>query len=147
MKVPEWINRILKGQIGQTIFQFLKFGAVGLVNTTISISVYYIFLAVDERLYLVGNIAGFLISTLNAYWLNHRYVFGRKDNKTTGRTLLFRTYLAYGFALGVSTALLYGLVHCLKVAETLAPLGCLLVTVPMNYLVNRFCVYQARGKA
>lgn len=142
MKTPDFLCRIPQTRLGKIAVQFVKFGIVGVLNTGISLAVYYIFLGIDNRLYLIGNIAGFLLSALNAYWLNHTYVFNARNSKTRGKYILLKTYLAYALSLAISTALLYVFVNYLRISESIAPLCCLLITVPMNYLINKFWVYQ-----
>lgn len=142
MNIAERLSKLAAHPLGKIAVQFFKFGMVGVLNTAISLAVYYIFLAINEELYLVGNVAGFVVSTLNAYFMNHKYVFGAKGAATIEKKVLLKTYLAYGFSLLVSTELLYLFVNFLQISEALAPLFCLMVTVPMNYIINRLWVYK-----
>lgn len=118
----------------ETFVRFVKFCLVGLSNTAVSLGVYYIFLIFDKSLYIVGNVVGFIVSVLNSYFWNSRFVFNKRDEK--GKTLL-KTYAAYSTNLVVGTALLYLLVDVLKVSEYIAPFINLVITVPMNYLLNK----------
>ena len=76
-------------------FQFIKFGIVGLSNTFISYAVYatLTFLGIP---YLLANVAGFLLSVLNAFFWNNRYVFRKPEDES--RSLwcrLAKTFLPY----------------------------------------------------
>jgi len=126
----------------QTLGQFVKFGLVGVLNNAISLAVYYGVMFWNGELYLLGNALGFLVSTLNAYVCNSRFVFGGGTAKKRGKKQLFRTYVTYAGALCISTLLLYVLVQKLQVSGKIAPLCVLLVTVPFNYLMNRLWVYK-----
>lgn len=118
----------------KSFIQFVKFCLVGLSNTAISFGVYYIFLFIDTRLYIVGNAAGFIISVLNSYFWNSRFVFNKRDEK--GRTII-KTFAAYSTNLILGTLLLYFLVDIIGISEYVAPFINLIITVPINYLLNK----------
>jgi len=131
-----------KRKVWQTAAQMARFGVVGVLNNVISLAVYYLVIHFRPDWYLFGNALGFFVSTLNAYLCNSRFVFRDRGGRS-GKQLL-KTYGAYTLSLGVSTLLLYLLVDILHVSSKLAPLCALMVTVPMNYLMNRFWVYRDR---
>ena len=60
--------------------QFIKFGIVGVSNTLISLAVYYIFVWIDPGLYLWGNVAGWVVSVLNAFYWGNQVVFKSESN-------------------------------------------------------------------
>ena len=122
--------------------QFVKFGIVGVINNAISLAVYYLVVHFNSELYLAGNALGFLVSTLNAYLLNSRFVFQDKDKKAFSSVQLWKTYAMYTFSLCISMALLYVLVQWLSVSEKIAPIYSLMITVPLNFMLNRFWVYK-----
>ena len=115
------------------VLQFLKFGVIGLVNTFVNFAVYYglLFLRVH---YLLAYAAGFAISVLNAYYWNSRLVFRKK----TGWWPLVKTVLVYLSTFLLSMATLYGMVQGLGIPETIAPLLNLCLTVPANFLLNKY---------
>lgn len=121
--------------------QFVKFCLVGVSNTAISLAVYYLFLAIDRDLYIVGNMIGFFVSVLNAYFWNSRFVFHKENARV--RTLA-RTYLVYGCSLLLSTGLLYLFVERLGISEVFAPLCSLAVTVPINFLLNKLWAFRQK---
>lgn len=136
--------------------QFIKFGFVGGINTTVSLVIYYLFLRINPELYLLGNIVGFLIATLNAYYWNDRFVFRDKTSPYSAEksvesvekelpqswTKLIKTYISYGLSLGLSTALLYFWVQVIDISKTIAPAVNLVITIPLNFCMNRFWVYK-----
>jgi len=117
--------------------QFIKFGIVGLSNTTISLGIYYIFIFISKDFYLIGNIVGFIVSVFNSYYWNSKYVF----KKTTNQSFI-KTTISYGstFVLGVILLLL--MVEVLGISEIVAPLFNLLITVPVNFLLNKFWAFR-----
>lgn len=116
------------------ISRFIKFCLVGLSNTAISLGIYYIFIFINRDLYIIGNAVGFIISVLNSYILNSKFVFKKTNEKS--KTLI-KTYIAYGTNLVISTFLLYLFIDIAKISEIIAPLINLCITVPLNYILNK----------
>lgn len=133
MKTPGW----------NVFFQFIKFGIVGVSNTLISLAVYYLFLWIDPHLYLAGNIAGWVVSVLNAFFWNNRYVFnGTEKGGVAGLKKLGKTYLCYGATFLLSTGLLYLEVDIWHWSAVVSPILNLLVTIPLNFLLNKFWAFR-----
>lgn len=106
----------------------------------ISLAVYYVFVWFSRKLYLAGNTAGFIISVLNAYYWNNKYVF--RKSQTGNLKPLVKTYLSYGSTFIVGTALLYVVVHCFGVSELIAPIINLAVTIPINFMLNKYWAFK-----
>lgn len=127
------------------VTQFIKFGMVGVANNVIFLAVYYLIVLWQSDLYLLGNVVGFLVSTLNAYLLNSRFVFGQERGNGKPKQALVKTYVTYTISLGISTGLLYLLVDLWGLSEKIAPLISLMVTVPLNFVLNKLWVYRVRS--
>ena len=131
-KIKERLN--ISDKQWQELIRFIKFCIVGVSNTAISLGIYYIFIVFDPKLYIIGNIVGFVVSVLNSYFWNSRFVFKKTDEKAK---TLFKTFAAYGSNLFIGTAILYIFVDVIKISEFIAPLLGLLITVPLNYFINK----------
>ena len=129
-----------KEELIKVIRQFIKFGMVGLSNTAISLGIYYLFVWINPELYIVGNTVGFIVSVLNAYYWNNKYVF-QKSEKGHTKTLV-KTFISYGGTFLLSTGLLVLMVQVFGIPETIAPLINLLVTIPVNFLLNKFWAFK-----
>ncbi len=133
------IGKELSEQQWQAFMQFVKFCLVGVSNTAISLVVYYIFVLISKDMYIVGNAVGFVVSVLNSYFWNSRFVFKKKDEQA--KTIL-KTFLAYGTNLIIGTLLLYLFVDVWGISEFVAPLLNLIITIPLNFLLNKFWVMK-----
>lgn len=123
----------------KTFFQFIKFSIVGVSNTLISLAIYYIFIFISKDLYMVGNVTGFVISVLNAFYWNNKYVFKAENTKFSQILLrLLKTYVSYGGTFLLTTLLLYLEVDVWHFNEYLAPIVNLCITVPLNFIFNKF---------
>lgn len=121
------------------LMQFVKFCLVGVSNTAISLIVYYVFVLINNDLYIIGNAVGFVVSVLNSYFWNSKFVFKKEDERT--KTIV-KTFLAYGTNLIIGTLLLYLFVEICSISEFIAPLLNLVITIPLNYLLNKFWVMK-----
>ena len=126
----------------QPVLQFVKFGIVGVSNTLISLGVYYaVILICGEKWYIAGNILGFVVSVLNSYYWNSKYVFNMQEDRL--RTLI-RTFAAYGTNLLLGTFLLWLFVERLGISPFIAPIFNLIITIPLNFVLNKFWVMKKR---
>lgn len=125
------------------VWQFIKFGMVGVSNTLVSMAVYYLFLWIDEDLYMVGSILGTIVSIANAFIWNDLFVFtgNSKDFKSV-MTRLGKTYVSYGGTSLLSNGLLWLEVALFNVGKVWAPVVNLLITIPLNYLINKFWTFK-----
>jgi len=122
------------------VYQFIKFGIVGLSNTAISLLVYYFFIWLNKDLYIIGNVMGFIVSVVNAFYWNNRYVF-TNEGKNNLRTFL-RSCIIYTFTFLLSTILLFIWVNKIGILEEIAPLINLCITIPLNFLLNKFWAFK-----
>ena len=132
-----------KDELRTTLWQFIKFGLVGVSNTVVSMIVYYIFLWINEDLYMVGSLLGTIISIANAFIWNDLFVF--KGNPRDIKSVLKRlgkTYISYGGTSLLTNVLLWLEVSLLNVSKTYAPIVNLLITIPLNYLINKFWTFR-----
>ncbi len=140
-----WFVKLVKGSRPEDMGayrQFVRFCAVGVLNTIIGWGIYYIFIIINTDYYLIGNVVGFVVSVLNAYFWSRRYVFEIK-NDNRGLTLV-KTFISYGLTLGLSTVLLYITVDMMHISAFIAPVICMLVTIPLNFILNKFWAYKQR---
>ena len=125
------------------MWQFFKFGIVGLSNTAVAYVVYAacIYLGCN---YLVANFLGFLVSVYNAYYWSDRYVFKKNPEKRRDpRRTLLKTYVSYSTTgIFLNSILLYIFIDCCHISSYLAQLICLLFTVPLNFVLNKFWSFK-----
>ena len=127
-------NKISK----ESVIQFIKFGIVGLSNTAIGLGTYYLFLWLGWH-YMVANVLSWIISVFNAFFWNSRYVFKTRNKWLTA---LFRTDVSYGFSFVLGAVVLYILVEFCKISEVVAPVLVLVITIPLNFILNKFWTFR-----
>lgn len=130
-----------KERLVEWVKQFIKFGIVGLSNTIISFVIYYV-LIYFEMNYIIANTAGFIVSVLNAFYWNNKYVFKSDDGKRGFIRKIVKTFASYGGTFVLSTILLIIMVDYLNVSEIIAPIINLMVTVPLNFLLNKLWTFK-----
>ncbi len=128
--------------------QVIRFAVVGLVNTAVYLMVFWTVVYLSESLYQLGNILGFLVSVLCAWYLSRNFVFFETKQSGIDNALktLLRSYLSYGVTTLLAALFLYILIELMSVDTYLAPLLTLLVTVPANFLLNKFWTFSKRER-
>ncbi|MBQ4283434.1 MAG: GtrA family protein [Lachnospira sp.] len=153
----------------KSLIQFIKFGLVGVSNTIVSYVIYALVYTPTDN-YVLANIVGWAISVLNAYVWQNLFVFKEEEGKEkrVWWKVLLKTYMAYAFTgLILSNVLLWlwldvigigaylnGVVTWLgefgievtaeKFAGYIAPFLNMAVTIPTNFLVNKFWAYRQK---
>lgn len=122
------------------VVQFIKFGCVGFSNTIISLAVYYLLVWLGW-LYVLANAMGFLVSVLNAYFWNSKFVFTNSMEKDHHKAF-FKMFLSYLGSFFLSTALITFMVEIVGISQYLAPILRLMITVPINFVVNKLWAFR-----
>ena len=127
------------------VYQFIKFGIVGVSNTLIAYIAYSICVYIGIH-YLIANAIGFFISVLNAYYWSDRFVFKKGEGESRSAIwTLAKTYIAYGSTgLLLASILLYLYVDKLYISEYIAQLLVLVVTIPLNFIINKFWSFKTK---
>lgn len=137
----EQLKNINRDNWRYVLLQFIKFGLVGVSNTLVSTAVYYLFVWIDPALYFWGNVLGWIVSVFNSFYWNNRFVFQNSEFKWWKK--LLRTYLAYGGSFLLGSVLLVLQVQVLGVSEWLAPWINMVITIPLNFVMNKFWAFKA----
>lgn len=134
-----------------TIFQFIKFGIVGVSNTVISyiLNITVLFLMKPLNVswdFMAGNVAGFLLSVLWSSFLNSRFVFTENEGKNRSfLKVLIKAYISYGFTgIILNNILSWFWIHMMGISKFIAPLINLIISVPLNFVINKFWTFKAK---
>lgn len=145
-------NKELSDSAFSSFMQFVKFGIVGVSNTLISYVLYAGSLFTFQKLgilpkgdYLVAQVIAFVLSVAWSFYWNNKMVFTKADNEE--RSLwksLLKTYVAYSFTgLFLNSALLVLWIQVLHISEYIAPIINLIISVPLNFLINKFWAFKS----
>ncbi|MGN0425060.1 MAG: GtrA family protein [Acetatifactor sp.] len=135
--------------------QFIKFGIVGVSNTILSYLLYIlsifsfqklgIFLEID---YLLAQVIAFVLSVLWSFYWNNKYVFDQDENSERNLLkALAKTYASYAFTGLILNGILSVLwVEVFHLSKLIAPVINLLVSVPVNFLLNKFWAFHSKSR-
>ncbi len=132
------------------ISQFVKFGIVGVSNTLLSYGIYLLVLFMMKPLNIswdayVGSVVSFFLSVLWSFFWNNKYVFKSDKGERNLFKALIKTYISYGFTgFILANILLFVWIDLLNIPKTIAPLISLLITVPANFLLNKFWAFRTK---
>lgn len=144
--ILEKIFRIqLSDEKWESFMQFVKFGIVGVSNTLISYVTYLIFVLMGVQ-YLIAQGIGFFISVTNSFYWNNKYVFIEEEGKK--RSILktyIKTVISYSTTgLFLATFLLILWVDVLHISEYIGPIINLLITIPLNFIINKLWAFKSK---
>ena len=154
-KLWDWLERMLRSVLirflhlsflesrWDGLMQFVKFGLVGVSNTLIMYVVYLAGLGLGMH-YVAANVIGFLVSVINAFYWNNRYVFALESGQSRSLWRSFcKTFLSYaGTGLILNNILLFVQVDILHISRVIAPLVNLVITIPLNFLLNKLWAFR-----
>ena len=71
----------------------------------------------------------------------------KEEAKESGnkKESLVKTYISYGFSFILSTLLLYLQVNILGISQAVAPIINIMITTPINFLMNKFWTFAKKG--
>lgn len=143
LKLVGLFNTTISQNKIDNFIQIAKFSLVGLSNTIISYIVYLILVKINIA-YMIANIGAFIVSVLNAFYWNNIYVFKKSSvNKIDMITTLIKTFISYGITgLLLSSFLLYLWIDVIGISMYIAPILNLLITIPLNFLINKFWTFK-----
>lgn len=135
----------------KTFSQFIKFGIVGFSNTLLSYVLYVaaLYICVTLKIfttydYLLALFISFIISVAWSFYWNRKFVF--KVSQQSGKEFLvslFKTYCSYALSgLVIAEILQVLLVEYCDISKWISPIIILIVTVPLNFVLNKFWAFK-----
>lgn len=162
------IKALLQNEKLSSLIQFIKFGLVGVSNTAISYGIemlcYYVlfkntnFIGILNLLALLGistdgnnvkivitTIIAFVVSVSNSYFWNNRYVFGSgKKSFSEHFKTYFKTFACYAITGLILSPIIKILLTKISVPFFIASLGALVITIPLNFVMNKFWAFKSK---
>ena len=134
----------------KALIQFIKFGIVGVSNTLLSYAINVAVLLILSPLhitrdYFIANIISFIISVAWSFFWNNKYVFKQREGEERNIvSALLKTYVSYGVTgLVLANVLSFLWVDVLGISKYIAPLLNLVISVPVNFLLNKLWAFKA----
>lgn len=137
----------------QALIEFVKFGIIGLSNTVISYVIYVLALWGFQSVnlwpktdYLIAQFIGFVLSVLWSFYWNNKFVFKADEKKRNWFYSLLKTYVSYAFTgLFLNSVLSILWVEVLHWPKMIAPIVNLLMSVPLNFILNKFWAFKSKS--
>ncbi len=145
------IGKEYTDEIHNSLMQFVKFGIVGVSNTVISYVLYTFSLLAMRKLgilegidYLIAQVIAFVLSVLWSFYWNNKMVFVMEDGESRNMfKALVKTFISYSFTgLFLNSILLVLWVQVFHISEFIAPIINLLISVPVNFIINKFWAFK-----
>ena len=126
-------------QRGFDLHQFIRFGAVGLLQNGVNLCVFALAIAVDVP-YLAGSVLAAAVALLVSFFLNLRWTFRGSYDRMTGRAFRFVTVWVTIVLLGLPIlALLVSVAHLPRI---LAQAIIIAIGAPISYTAQRHWTFR-----
>lgn len=127
------------------IKQFILFGIIGFVNTVLSLVIYWICVGIGIH-YFLANAIAFIITVAISYVLNNVITFkSSSESAHFSVEKMIKVYASYFFTgIVLSSILLYFYNDIVGININLSPVINLFITVPTNFLLNKYWVYKSK---
>ena len=144
-------HKELTQEAEDSFLQFVKFGLVGVSNTVVNYVIYVLCLLLIESAglweefdYLAATAVGFVLSVLWSFFWYNKFVFTVEEGaRRSVWKALVKTYISYSFTgLFLNSILMYVWVKVFHISEFLGPIFNLLLSVPVNFLINKYWAFK-----
>lgn len=120
----------------KSIQQFLKFGMIGGLNTVLTLIIYWAFVHLTNA--TIAMAVGYGATSLIGLLLNKYWVFDAQQNI---KKIAWKYYATYGFTWLISVVFANLASSVWYLSDWFIPIGSLLITVPLNFLLNKTWVF------
>lgn len=122
--------------------QMFRFVAVGLLNTIVGFSIYYILLRYLDLNYTISLLIAHIVGVIHSYLWNKNWTFGVKHNSIT---TLIRFLVVYTFMFVINYLLLAVFVEVLDYNKIWAQAISLLLTTMISFIGQRYWSFKTNN--
>lgn len=119
--------------------QLFKFGIIGLLNTILTYAIYLVLLNPTNATFAMG--VGYGVTSLLGLTLNNHWVF---QTGSSLKSVVWKYYATYLFTWVISVLFAHFASNWSLMNPHLIPLVSLIITVPTNFLLSKFWVFNQR---
>lgn len=130
----------LKKYDKNTLWQLIRFGIVGVINTLITLIVIYVLQELLHVKYTTANLAGYIAGVINSFFWSKLWVFKKLNSNFMREAVLF--LVSFGVCYGIQFVALLGLVELLHLDETWAQLVSMAVYTLCNFAMNKCITFK-----
>lgn len=130
----------LKKYDKNTLWQLIRFGIVGVINTLITLIVIYVLQELLHVKYTVANLVGYIAGVINSFFWSKLWVFKKLNSNFMREAVLF--LVSFGICYGIQFVALLILVETLHMADTWAQLVSMVVYTLCNFALNKCITFK-----
>ncbi len=139
-QIRQQINKVKKDR--QLRVQFLKFIALGVMNTAVSLIVIYVLMKIGLN-YRLSNFIGYIAGLINSFIFNKVWVFKTKKNLIKeGLTFIIVFALCYG----VQYLMLLLMVERYDINKYVSQFLSMGIYTFLNFILNRIFTFKNRNE-
>ena len=135
-------HAVTKKRMTTTLFQAVKFGMVGVLNTAVDFAVFMFFTRAVGLAPEYAKVISYSAGVVNSYFFNSRWTFREQSRDTTQQKIRFVAVNLIACALAAGTVKL-----CVSVfgwVDWIANGASIAVTIAINFLGSKLFVFKAK---
>jgi putative flippase GtrA len=122
--------------------QLIKYGAVGVVNTLLTLAVIFVLTKIFSVDYIAANAAGYVLGFINSFILNKLWTF-RSKGSLGKESLLFAAVFAVTYT--IQLGFLIVLKETLHINEDIAQLVSMVFYTCIGFAGNKLITFRKKG--
>jgi putative flippase GtrA len=124
--------------------QFIVFGFIGILNSLVDFSVFFLLKYFFNIHYEICFVAGYSAGTVNSFLLN-KYLNFRNMDKGNKSVIQFSRFVILNlFSLGLSMLFMYLLVDIFDMNAYISKLLVIIITLVINFIGSKFWVFKKK---
>ena len=132
-----------KKKIWERLREMIAYVVVGVMTTSISLGVYYLFLYAFQVNYQISNVISWISAVTFAFFMNRKFVFRSDGNIPKQIVLFFGVRL---FALAVEQLSLTLAVEVIGFGKGISKIGVQAIVMVVNYTLSKLIVFRKKKK-
>lgn len=125
----------------KSIFEFIKFCFVGVLNTIITLSIIFILMKIFRVNYIISNVIGYIAGLINSFIWNKLWTFNSKGDFKRELVLFL---IVYGIVYVMQLVFLIFIKEIIKVPVDIAQIIGMVFYTIVGFIGNKFITFNKK---
>lgn len=126
----------------KTVYQFIRFAIVGVLNTSVSLVIIYLLMHLFSVEYKLSNLIGYIAGVINSFFWSKLWVFKKNNSNIIKEAVCF--IIIFAVCYGIQFAALLLFVETWHIDKDISQLLGMCVYTLFNFILNRCITFRIR---
>lgn len=127
----------------KTVYQFIRFAIVGVLNTSVSLVIIYLLMHLFSVEYKLSNLIGYIAGVINSFFWSKLWVFKKNNSNIIKEAVCF--IIIFAVCYGIQFAALLLFVETWHIDKDISQLLGMCVYTLFNFILNRCITFRTRS--